>query len=72
MAEERIPKNWRDEYLNVERSNLQLQKDLTIAFDRIDELKRKYNRALIVNATLTAMITALAFKGLELVLQSIP
>ncbi len=36
---DRIPTNWRNEYLHVERSKQQLQKDLTVAFDRIGELR---------------------------------
>jgi hypothetical protein len=35
----RIPPDWREEYLHVERSKQQLQKDLTCAFDRISELE---------------------------------
>lgn len=31
---------WREQYLHIERSKQQLQKDLTIAFDEIHELKR--------------------------------
>lgn len=31
---------WREQYLNVERSKHQLQKDLRVAFDEISELKR--------------------------------
>lgn len=31
---------WRDQYLHVERSKQQLQKDLRTAFDEISELKR--------------------------------
>ena len=45
MTTDRIPTNWREEYLHVERSKQQLQKDMTVAFDRIAELKRSLDRA---------------------------
>jgi hypothetical protein len=35
----RIPDEWREHYLHAERSKQQLQKDLTVAFDRIAELQ---------------------------------
>lgn len=41
----RIPEEWRENYLHVERSNTQLRKDLVTAFDRIHSLELKYERA---------------------------
>lgn len=65
-------RRYRGYYLKVERTAEQRRKDLTVAFDEIVELRKKLRRANIVNTTLTAIITALAFKGLELLFKALP
>lgn len=61
----------RQYYESVERTAEQRRKDLVTAFDEIAELHRKLRRLQIANTALTAIITALAFKGLEIVFQAL-
>lgn len=68
MSEDRIPEQWRNEYLHVERSNTQLRKDLVVAFDRIAELQ-SMNRNLLkivgVSIGATATLTVALLKLIE-------
>ena len=64
-------RQYRDSYQKLERTADQRRKDLARAFDEIAELQRKLRRAQIVNTTLTAIITALAMKGMEILFQAL-
>jgi hypothetical protein len=44
MKPKRIPSEWREHYVYVERSKQQLQEDLATAFDRIDAQGRALER----------------------------
>jgi len=64
-------RQYRASYERLERTADQRRKDLARAFDEIAELQRKLRRAQIVNTTLTAIITALAMKGMEILFQAL-
>lgn len=64
-------RKYREYYETAERTSEQRRKDLVQAFDEIAALQRKVRRLHVVNTTLTAIITVLAWKGLEFLLQAL-
>ena len=65
----KLPEKWIKAYL--ERRPEQLAEDVIQLYDENFKLRRQLRNSLIANATLTAIVTALAMQGLEALFQAL-